>query len=76
MLRSFFTPEVFTDALERLRLCAEAAGDRKGDFYNLMGKVCLHNKDYEEAFAYYRKAEQYGRPREPLFSLPVAHGRQ
>lgn len=61
MLRSFLTPELVPDTLEKLKRCAGMAQNRKAKFYYLMGKVCLHNRDYQKAFSYYRESDELAR---------------
>jgi len=58
MLRSFLTPEIVSDTIEKLKLCARMAENRKAKFYYLMGKVCLHDREYQKAFSYYRKSKE------------------
>jgi len=58
LLRSFLMPEVFPDTIERLKLCASMTEKKKAKFYNFMGKVCLHDRDYQKSIEYYKKSRE------------------
>ena len=58
ILRSFLTPEIFSDTMDKLKLCASMTENRKAKFYYLMGKICLHDRDYQRAMSYYRKSKE------------------
>ncbi|MDD5557388.1 MAG: fused MFS/spermidine synthase [bacterium] len=57
LLRSFLTPEIYAETIEALGRCARAAEDRKAEFYRMMGNVSLHQREYREAFSYYRRSK-------------------
>lgn len=57
-LRSFLAPEVLSDTVERLKLCANLSEDKKARFYYLLGNVFLENRDYKNSLVYYTKVEE------------------